>query len=192
MVTLILAIAVLAALTGLGLEIGIVSWSIRRANRYRRRADAAERTTTMIESKREDTIERMEILDEYASKVSWLLNFLYNRYGKFTDLEKEVEEGLKGVTGDTLIGEAEAKYKDLKKALKIIKITVRASERMENLMNSISSQLSQIMEDFEDEDDDPEPETDKPSEAKADGEDTVTPNLETPEGKAPDVEGPNS
>jgi hypothetical protein len=79
--------------------------------------------------------------------ISWLLNFLYKRYDFFADLEKEVNEGLKGVTGDTPIGEANAKYKDLKKALKFIRITVKASERMENLMNSVTAQLSQIAED---------------------------------------------
>jgi hypothetical protein len=189
MVTLILAIALLVALAGLGFEIGIASWNIRRANRYQRRESAAERTAERAVGERQDMANRHKSLDEYASKISWLLNFLYNRYDKFADLEKEVEEGLKGVTGDTLVWEAKTKYEDLKKALKIIKVTVRASERMENLMNSVSSQLSQIMEDFEDEDDDPEsePETGKPSEAKADGGAT-----ETPEGKAPDVEGPNS
>jgi hypothetical protein len=191
MVTFILAIAVLVALAGLGLEIGIASWNLRRANRYQRRESAAERTAERAVGERQDLANRQKSLDEYASKVSWLLNFLYNRYDKFADLEKEIEEGLKGVTGDTLVWEAKTKYEDLKKALKIIKVTVRASERMENLMNSISSQLSQIMEDFEDEDE-PEPETDKPSEAKTNGGDTVTPNPEKPEGKAPDVEGPNS
>jgi chemotaxis regulatin CheY-phosphate phosphatase CheZ len=74
------------------------------------------------------------------------LNFLYGRYDKFADLEREVEEGLKGVTGDTSIGEADDKYEDLKKALKLIRVTVKASERMGNLMDSINAQISQIIE----------------------------------------------
>jgi nitrous oxide reductase len=154
MVIIILAIVLLVALMGLGVEIGIVSWNIRRANRYQRRESAAERTTERAIGERQDMAKRMESLDAYASKISWLLNFLYNRYDKFSDLETEVREGLKDVSGDVPIIELNAKYKDLKKALKLIRVTVRASERMENLVNSITSQLSQIMEDFRDEEDD--------------------------------------
>jgi hypothetical protein len=95
--------------------------------------------------------ERLESLDDYASKISWLLYFLYNRYDKFADLETEIQEGLSGVTGDTSIGEADAKYKDLKKALRLVRVTVKASERMEHLVSSINAQLSQIREDFQDE-----------------------------------------
>jgi hypothetical protein len=151
MVAIILAIALLVALTGLGVEIGIASWSIRRAKRYQRRESSAERTMEQAIGERQDMARRMESLDAYASKVSWLLNFLYNRYDKFVDLETEVREGLKDASGDTPIIELDAKYKDLRKALKIIRVTVRASERMEILMNSITSQLSQIREDFQDE-----------------------------------------
>jgi hypothetical protein len=117
----------------------------------------------------------------YASKISWLLNFLYNRYDKFADLEREVQEGLKGVTGDTLIGEADAKYKELKRALKIIRVTVKAFERMESLANSVNTQISQIIEDFRDEEEEeqrPEsPKPDEPVEDKAE---------ESPEPKAPE------
>jgi hypothetical protein len=131
---------------------------------------------------------RMEALDSYASNISWLLNFLYHRYDKFADLEAEVNEGLRGVTGDTPIGEADAKYKDLKKASKLIRVTVKASERMENLMNSIVSQLNQIREDFEDEEEKPEsPNPDKPAESPAE----KPPETVAPEAKAPDAEGYN-
>jgi nitrous oxide reductase len=163
MVTIILAIAFLVILLGLVIEIGIASWNIRRANRYQRRELAAEHTTERAIDERQDMARQMESLNAYASKVSWLLNFLYNRYDKFADLETEVREGLKDVSGDTPIGEADAKYKDLKKALKTIRVTVRASERMETLMNSITFQLSQIMEDFREEEDE-KPEAEKTAE----------------------------
>jgi nitrous oxide reductase len=192
MVTLILAVAFLVILLGLVVEIGIASWNIRRANRYQRRESAAERTTERAIGERQDMAKRMESLEAYASKVSWLLNFLYNRYDKFADLETEVREGLKDVSGDTPIIELDAKYKDLKKALKLIRVTVRASERMENLVNSITSQLSQIMEDFQEEEDEerkPEsPEPDKPAEAK--GEDEKSPEPEAPQTGTPDAESP--
>ena len=192
MITIILAIALLVALTGLGIEIGVASWNIRRAGRYQRRELAAEHTTERAIDERQDMAKRLESLDEYASKISWLLDFLYNRYDKFADLEAEVQNGLKGVTWDTPIGEADAKYKDLKKALKIIRVTVKVSERMENLMNSITAQLSQIAEDFRDEDEKPEPsDSDSPAEGKSE----EAPKPEAPEALqtgTPDVESPAS
>jgi peptidoglycan hydrolase CwlO-like protein len=200
MVTIILAIALLLALCGLGLEVGITSWSIRRASRYQRREAAAEHTTERAVNERQDLAKRLESLDDYASKISWLLNFLYNRYDKFSDIETEVQGGLKEITGDTPLGEADARYKDLKKALKIIRVTVRASERMEDLMNSITSQLSQIMEDFRDEEDEekkPESsESEKPAEAESGDEKAPEPEApkapEVPEAGAPDAESPAS
>jgi hypothetical protein len=172
MVTIILAVALLIALTGLSIEIGVAPWNIRRANRYQRRESAAERTAERAVNERQDMAKRLESLAAYALNISWLLNFLYNRYDKFSDLEAEVREGLKGVTGDTPIGEADAKYKDLKEALKTIRVTVKASERMENPMNSIASQLTQIMDDFRDKEEEKKPEapkspvSDKPAEGK--------------------------
>jgi hypothetical protein len=130
MVTIILAIALLVSLMGLGIEIGIASWNIRRAGRYRCREAAAEHTAEQTVREHEELAGRMRSLDEYASKISWLLNFLYKRYDKFTDLEREVNDGPKDVTGDTPIGDIDAQYKDLKKALKTIRVTVSASERM--------------------------------------------------------------
>ena len=163
MATIISAIALLVALIGLGLTIRIASRNIRRANRYQRREEAAKRALERAVRKRHDMAERMKLLDYYAGKISWLLNFLYNRYDKFADLEKEINEGLKDITGDATIGEAEAKYKELKEALKIVKITARVSERMENLMSSISAQLSQIADDFRDGDSEAEWGVKKPS-----------------------------
>jgi DNA anti-recombination protein RmuC len=185
MLTVFLTVALLVALVGLGIEIGVASWNIRRANRYRLRESAAERTAERAVGERQDVVWRLEALDDYASKISWLLNFLYNRYNKFADLETEVQEGLKGVTGDTSIGEADDKYRDLKKALKFIRVTVKASERMENLMDSVTGQLSQVMEDFRDEEDEekkPEsPEPDKP----AKGEDEKSPDPKPSEAEIP-------
>jgi hypothetical protein len=120
MVTIILAIALLIAIAGLSVEIGVASWNIRRANRCQRRESVVERASERVISERQD--------NDYMSDTSWLLNFLYNRYGKFADLETEIQDGLKGVTEYTPIGEAAARYKDLKKALKLIGITVKASE----------------------------------------------------------------
>jgi chemotaxis regulatin CheY-phosphate phosphatase CheZ len=181
MVTIILAIALLVALMALGVEIGIASWNIRRASRYLYREAAAEHTAERAVEARQDMAKRLEFLNGYASKISWLLNFLYNRYDKFADLEKEVQEGLKGVTGNTSIGEADAKYKELKRALKIIRITVKVVARMEDLANSINTQISQILEDFRDEEEDERksesPEPDKPAKGKAE---------ESPEPKAPE------
>jgi hypothetical protein len=128
MITIILAIALLVSLAGLGVEIGIASWNIHRANKYQRRESTAERTSRQAVSERQGMEERLKFLDDYATKISWLLNFLYNRYDKFADLETEVQEGLKGVTGDTPIGEADDKYKDLKKALKLIHVNVGGAE----------------------------------------------------------------
>jgi hypothetical protein len=159
MITIILAIALLTALTGLGIEIGVASWNIRRAGRYQRREAAAEHTAERAVSQQQDLADRMKSLDEYASKISWLLNFLYKRYDKFSDLEKEVAGSLKDADGDTPIGELNTQYQDLKKAIKIIRVTVRASERMENLMESIASQVGEIIKDFRDEDDTPESDT---------------------------------
>jgi hypothetical protein len=151
MVTIILSIALLLAVIGLCVEIGIASWIIRKTRWCRHERLAAERKADRADDRRRDMAKRVESLDDYASGISWLLNFLYNRYNKFADLETEVQEGLDGVTVDTSIGEADDRYKDSKKALKLIRVTVKASERMENLVDSIAAQLSQIREDLQDE-----------------------------------------
>jgi hypothetical protein len=164
MVTVFLAIALLVALMGLGLEIGITSWNIRRANRYRRRGSAAEHAKECAVSERQNIQEQMNSLDDYAGKISWLLNFLYNRYDKFSDLEKEINEGLKDVSGGTPIGEADDRHKDLKKALKLVRVTVQVSGQMESLIDSVAAQLDRIMEDLRDEDEESESDVfEKPS-----------------------------
>jgi hypothetical protein len=106
----------------LGVEIGIASWSIRRANRYWSRESAAKRTSEQIAGEQQSMTMRIHFLNNHVSEISWLLNFLYNRYNKFVDLETEIRDGLDGVTGDTSTGEADDKYKDLNKAWAIIGI----------------------------------------------------------------------
>jgi hypothetical protein len=152
----ILAIALLVAIAGRAVEIGIASWSIRRTDRYRHRSAAAECATERESERRRNLINKTEAVSEYATKASWLLNFLHKRYGKFADLEKEIDEGPKDVTGDTPVGEADARYNDLKNALKIIRVTVKLSERMENLAGYIISQVDQIGADLRDEDEESE------------------------------------
>jgi hypothetical protein len=87
--------------------------------------------------------ERLESLDEYASETSWLLKFLYNRYDKFSDLETEV---LEGCSRRSPVGEADERDKDLKRALKLIRVTMKASGRTENenLMDNIAFQFKLI------------------------------------------------
>jgi hypothetical protein len=148
---------------------------------YQCRESATKYTAERAINEWQDMAKWIESLDDYASKISWLLNFLYNRYNKFADLETEVQEGLKGMTGDTPIGEADDKYRDLKRALRIIRVTMKASERMKSLMNLTTTQISQLIEDFRDEEDEkPEPlESGKPTESNAEG---------SPESKTPDIE----
>jgi hypothetical protein len=144
MVTIILAIALLVALAGLGVEIGIASWNIRMANRYRRRESAAEYTSKQAIGERQDMADRMESLNEDILKISWLLKFLYSYYDKFSDLEKEIEAGSRDLSGDISAVEADAGYKNLEKALEIIKAEVpewrldRKSVNEENAINSSS------------------------------------------------------
>jgi DNA-binding PadR family transcriptional regulator len=192
MAVIILAIALLIALVGLGVEIGIASWSIRRAGRHRRKESAARDIAKESMRDRDRASDRAEALDNYASRISWLLRFLYNRYNKFADLEAEVQDGLKDVSDESLAQEAKEKFEDLKKALKIIQITAKASEHIENLMDSLSSQINQIREDLRDEDEEKSEssESDKPAEAK--GEDEKSPEPEAPEAEASDAESPAS
>jgi hypothetical protein len=158
MVTIILAIALLVAIAGLAVEIGIASWNIRRAGRYQGRKALAEMTAEKAVEHQQEMAKKSASRDEYASEMFWLLCFLYGRYDKFIDLEKEVNEGLKNLDDTTPIEEVEQKYKDLKKALKIIRVTVKASERMD----SIAEQARLIIEDLACGDDEKEPEDEKP------------------------------
>ncbi|MDR2783709.1 MAG: hypothetical protein LBB48_07730 [Treponema sp.] len=124
MVTIILTVALLVALAGLCVEIGVASWNIIRANRYWRKGSAAEYAAKRASGKRRDMGKRMEFLDDYVSKILWLLSFLYKRYARFSDLEDEIETGLRDLSGDTSVMEADAGYKNLERALEIIKAAV--------------------------------------------------------------------
>jgi hypothetical protein len=154
METVILATALMIALFGLGFEIGIASWSIRRANRYRLKKSSVERISEQAINERRRVEERMNFLDNYASDISWLLKFLYNRYNKFVDLETEFQEGLKNVGEDTSVEEAKKRYDELKRALKLILITVKVAERKKELVDSIIDQIRQAREDIHAEDSD--------------------------------------
>jgi hypothetical protein len=153
MVTIILAIALLVTLTGLVVEVGITSWNIRRAKRYRREKFIAEweqgTKAKQAVSQRHELVERLWSMDKYASKISWLLDFLSKRYDGFVDLETEINDGLKDVTGDTSVGETDDRYNALKKAMKIIRATVKAPERWDNLMKSTASQVEQVLDDLQ-------------------------------------------
>jgi hypothetical protein len=63
MVTIIMAIALLVALVGLGVEIGVASWNIRRASRYLRREAIAEHTAAQAVEARQDMAKRLKFLD---------------------------------------------------------------------------------------------------------------------------------
>ena len=146
---IILLITLLILVAGLAVEIGITSWSIRRASRYQRQKDAAEDQVTSMKERVEHTSEKFRSLDKYATDISWLLSFLYNRYDKFSDIDKEIEEGV-DKTGETSIPEEDNKrLQNLKRAIKIVKVTVRASEKIDGFLNSIATQITSIIRDLE-------------------------------------------
>ena len=169
MVTSILTIALLILVTALAVEVGIASWSIRRANRYRQKKSIAEENTDSMTKQVETLTRKFRALDKYAASISWLLKFLYHRYDKFSDIDKEIEEGVKDSTGQTPIVEMNEKYHDMKRAIKIAKITVRASDNIEGYMNTIATQIQSIIQELDvvNDDDDGEknesPESPEPS-----------------------------
>jgi hypothetical protein len=150
---IILAIGLLLALSGLAVEIGVASWNIRRAGRYRYRAQIAERATERAVRFQKEAESETATLDTYASKISWLLGFLSKRYDSFSDIEKEVADGVKDVEGIS-IEDANEKFMELKKALKIIRATVRVSGQVEALVTSFTSQAGEILQSLKDDDDD--------------------------------------
>jgi len=164
MVTILL-IALLILVAGLAVEIGIASWNIRRAGRYQRQRDAAESQVASMKDRVEHTSEKFRSLDKYATDISWLLRFLYNRYDKFADIDKEIEEGV-NETAETPISEANKRFQDMKRAIKIVKVTVRASEKIEGFMGSIATQITSIIRDLEEADDEKES-AEKKDEVKA-------------------------
>jgi hypothetical protein len=136
------SVALLISLVALGIEIGIMSRSIRRANRYKRRRLAAERDRERMTDDYRDISKQLDFLDEYASESLWLLNFLYERYNKFADLETELQEGLANVPDDTPIGDAGNRYGKLKKASKLIRVFMRSLVRMRKEVTANSAILS--------------------------------------------------
>jgi hypothetical protein len=148
METIVLAVALLIALAALVVEAGVASWNIRRARGYRRKAEISECSAERLEENQERVADSLAFLDEYASAVTWLLNFLYKRYNAFVDLKKEIRDGLKDIDGETPIGDAVDRYNELKKAVKIIQAVVNSSECLE----SIVRRIREISDSDEDED----------------------------------------
>jgi len=149
MVTILLLIVLPLLVAALTVEVGITSWNIRRANRYQRQRDAAKDRADSTKEQVEHITEKFRSLDRYATDVSWLLNFLYNRYDKFKDIDEELNKGVKDLTGETCLEEADKKFQDMKRALKILKVTARASDRLSECMNTIAAQLGLIVREMQ-------------------------------------------
>jgi hypothetical protein len=166
---LVLIITLCILVAGCVVEIGITSWNIRRAKRYQCRKNAADQQKEAMKEQMEAITTKFRSLDKYATDISWLLRFLYNRYGQFADIDKEIEEGVQVKTDNTPIVELDEKFQDLKRAVKIIRTTVRAYEKIEGFMGSIASQLNSIIEDLEvdDEEDEEAPDEKDDSQPKA-------------------------
>ena len=142
MVTIILMTALLILIAALAVEIGIASWNIRRAGRYQRQL--------VFKTDQEISLTgKFRVLDKYATDISWLLKFLYARYNNFSDIGKEIEAGIPA-NETTPILELNKNFNDLKRANKIIKTTVSAAEKFEKFQGSIASQITSILQDFED------------------------------------------
>lgn len=157
MAIIILSVVILFLMACLAVEIGIASWNIRRAKRYYSQKNQAENRVESMKEEVEEANSLKNSLDRYATDISWLLKFLYGRYDKFVDIEKEILEGLKD--NDAPVSESNQKYLDLRRALKIIKVTASASEKVDALMGSIADQIKSIIEDLETGDEDkPKPE----------------------------------
>ena len=184
MVVFILVLALLILIAALAVEVGVASWNIRRAGRYRRQKDVAERQSEAMKNRLELTNERFRSLDKYATDISWLLKFLHTRYDKFSDIDAEIAKGVcKGeMTGAS--SEASKNYSDLVSAVRLLKITIRASEKMDGLMTSIATQIGSIIQDLEGED---EPKQETPSE-NTEGEPTEPPTEENAVQPEPPIE----
>jgi len=131
MVTVITMIALFFVAVALAVEVCITSWSIRRASRYRGQRDSfAERA--------ENAVENFNSLNKYATDISWLLRFIYKHYDQLSDLEKKLDNDL-----------SDEDRKEFKRAIKLVKVTVRASERIEESMGMIASQIQAIEEELD-------------------------------------------
>ena len=156
---LIIVVVFLAA--GLAVETGIATWSIRRASMYKAKKIIAESQVEDMKRKVEHTTEKFQMLDRYATEISWLLKYLYNRYGKFTDIEKDVKDGIKSIARpEDKVEETNKRYTDLVRAAKLMKVTVRATEKVEDLLSSIAVHINSIIEDLQENDEDDQKEED--------------------------------
>lgn len=155
MINVVLLIVMLIALVSLALEIGIASWNIHRAKRYQRKEEAAQQALDAeISAHKADTV-KLQSLERYAADISWLLNFLYTEYDNFSAIEKSLEEIWQQRTSDMPVKDIEAAEKrleDLKKATRLIKITVKAAHKINGLTDFLFSLLDEILD--EDEEDD--------------------------------------
>jgi len=150
MVIVILGVALLIAIAALAVEIGITSWNIRQANRYQRELITTKDQAESMRKQAEHNFDAFHSLDKYATDISWLVKFLYNRYDKFADIDKEIEEGIKSLSEEAPLEEASKRYADVKQAMKLVKVSVRASERTEEFSDSIASHIYSIMYEMKD------------------------------------------
>ena len=162
MVTIIMGIIMLVILAALVVEIGIASWNIRRANRYRTKSNIAENQAESMRGQVEHIKEKYRNLDKYSTDISWLLKFLYNRHDKFDDLDRDIEEYNKD--REALSNEEVKKLDDLKRAQKLVKVTVRASDRLNGFMTTIATQVNSILEELKMLEDEEKENSDTPAE----------------------------
>jgi hypothetical protein len=155
-IALLIALIILAV--GLVVEIGIASWNIRRAGRYQRQKDVADSQAVSMKERAERTSAKFSSLDKYATDISWLLMFLYNRYDKFADIDKEICVEVKE--------DEKAHFLDLQRAHKLIRVTARANEKIEKFMGSIATQIQSITEDLEADEEAEEPKPEDPPTAE--------------------------
>ena len=161
--TVILSVALLVAIVALAVEIGIASWNIRRAGRYKQSRNIAEAKAELLQKRADHTNEKFQLLDKFTTDIAWLVKFLYSRYEKFEDIFQEVDKGI-DATGETPINEINKKYTDLVRAARLVKVNIRASEKIDDFMASIATQIHSIIRDLEEDD---ESETESASETEA-------------------------
>jgi len=167
MITNLLVGIVFFLTVGLVIEIGIASWNIRRAKRYLLQKESAK-------AQYEHIVQKYRAMDRYASDISWLLRFLYGRYAKFTDITAELEKGVSVQSDGVAVSEVDANYQDLKRADKILKVTIRAYDKIDGVMMSIASQISSILDDLSDDEEDDKGGERTEKENSADADNSVT------------------
>jgi len=179
MVVMVMLVIFIIVVVALGVEVCITSWSISRASSYKRQKLIAEEQSNSLKQQVESITNKFRCLDEYATKISWLLAFLNNRYGKFADIDTELEKGIQPDDGSTAVSEMNQKYQDLKRAVKILKTTIRVYDKIDGIMTSIASQVSSIAEDLNNDEDEKVSE-----EAKGSGKEEVSSEMDSSAEKA--------